>query len=729
MHPNNASVDARTGVFALNSSPYFTFTPVTTTVRATDSGTFASSNISVTVNVVTQPGPNWITPGGSLGVFYSGTFVEINLVAEDPFDPNIEYFLNEPSKTLTGFGQVWDDDYGWDNDSFVRLPLKVANDGLLYGLLPPVVANILYTFKVVARSSGVESTRYFNLTVEPAINNQVFYWSTSESNLGMFDEGQNIKVSVKAITTRGTAVIYNVTGGLLPPHLMLGSTSGTMEGFVEYTAINKTYYFEITATDGYQSIVKQFSIGINKVFGNQFLSAYIPVTGSLRNSWSADTANVRVREPGQVIFDKITDAPSNPYLGIISGLETGYDTPEEILNQIKPWFYRLDLQIGLTSNTEIQTNNSAILYRNIVDHQSGSEQTLPSSVVEGGEIYPISIKNIRDALTNTYPWVLSGSGTGFACIPNLDWNTGAISSITVLDTGYGFLFPPQLTVTGAGSGAKLQAILGLIDVKITVAGGGWYVGQLLSISGNDAVSVAQLEVTAVNPSGGIISLEIISAGNYRHVGTSNNFQITNGVAYTTLSLSWGIVDVQVIQGGENYQCGIYINTLGGELLPAWQNQYAPVIEVGNINFITASLAANLLNSEPNTLYGKSWKPDYIILQWQGLTYVGSTIFEEDSTTFDGMTTRFEDTESPHLTVFDKNKETFDNAETIFDYQDPLAYDLEIAWGSTVLDASTTVFDFYSTILDAVSPRTYSNTRIRRWYNTTKKVYSANNPLT
>ena len=167
--------------------------------------------------------------------------------------------------------------------------------------------------------------------------------------------------------------------------------------------------------------------------------------------WAADTANVRVREPGQINFDRINNAPDYPYLSIVSGLETDYAKPEEIITTIKPWFYQLNLQIGETSNTAVQSNNQSIIYRNIQDYQSGSNSVVASTSVPGGEVYPISINNIRNALIKNYPWVLSGSGSDFAVIPNLDWNTGAIQSITVLDSGTGFLSPPQLKVSGAGS--------------------------------------------------------------------------------------------------------------------------------------------------------------------------------------------------------------------------------------------------------------------------------------
>jgi hypothetical protein len=724
-----SQINSHTGVFSLNAISFSSNVQVTTTVRATDSVNGTSSNVNVSVDIVTVPGPNWVTPAGSLGIFYSGSFVEFNLLAEDPFDQNVIYQLNEPSQILIGYGQVWDDDYGWDNDNFVHLPLSVSSSGLVYGTLPQVVISTIYTFKVIATSSNKSSTAYFSLTNEPALNNKVFYWLSTSSDLGIWDEGQYISIPIKAVTTRGTTIVYNVTGGLLPPHLMLGTTDGKIIGFIEYTAINKTYYFNVTANDGYQTITQQFNITINKVYGNQYLNIEIPLAGTIKNTWLADTANVRVREPGQIIYDGITNSPNNPTLSIISGLETGFSTPQEIISIISPWFYQLSLQIGAADNTIVQSNGMSVIYRNITDYQSGSNTQVYSNYVKGNEVYPISINHIRNALIETYSWVLSGSGSGFALLPNLNWNTGAIQSVTILDNGFGFLSPPKLIVEGAGTGAELKAVLGLVSLTVPVPGYGWVVGQIISIAGNDAVSPAILSVTSISSVGGLLGLDIINSGNYKHVGSLKNIPISTGTSYAEISPTWGIVDAQIVNGGINYQCGITINVEGGELLPAWQNQYSPVIEVGEIKPTTGQIAVNVLNTEPISLYGTQWQPNYLVLQWQGLTYVGSCIFDEDTTTFDGDTTRFIDTESVYDTVFDEQREVFDNDSTIFDYQDPLMYDLEQVWGGTLIDSGTTVMDLYSTIFDSLRPKTYSNTRLQRWFNTTNKIYSGNNAVT
>ena len=167
---------------------------------------------------------------------------------------------------------------------------------------------------------------------------------------------------------------------------------------------------------------------------------------------------------------------------------------------------------------------------------------------------------------------------------------------------------------------------------------------------------------------------------------------------------------------------------GGEILPAWQTTYFTAIEVGEIPIFTANVAVNVLNYETTTLWGTPWQPTIMVMQWQGLRWLGSTTFDNNNTTWDGNNTRFQDTAGPLETVFDDNTEIFDNGTTIFDYQDPIAYDLYQVWGSTLVDAGTTVFDLYSTIFDSLGPRTYSNTRLQKWITTQNRIYSGNNAV-
>jgi hypothetical protein len=709
-----ATINLRSGLLTCNANAIVSNATLATVVRATDGITGASSNITIDIGIIVSAEPPlWITSAGTLpGTYYGNQFVEYTLQAEDPYASEITYHLSSHSPGFT-----------------LRLPTPQppAASGLLYGTLPNVLEETIYTFTVMATSVNGSTSRTFDMLVNPAVLNADFYWNTA-SDLGSINDGEYARIAVNAVSDRGLTVVYNVTGGLLPPHLLLGSTNGIIEGFCEYAALNKTYYFDITAYDGYQYITRQFGLSVNKVYSNQFFNAYIPLTGALRDKWDADTSNLRIREPGTVVFDTVTNLPKPPSMNIINGLVTGYATPDQIIEVISPWWHELSLQIGPAANTTVLADGLSTIYRTIEDQQSGSIQVIPDNYVQGDNVYPISIDNIRSALISQYNYVSSGSGSGFVMLANLDYSNGSIAYVTVLDPGYGYLSPPEIVVGGAGTGAVLHAVLGLVGVSVSSSSVGWAVGDTFSIPGYDANDPAILTVTEVNSMTDVVALEITNPGNYSEVGTATPISVTNGTASASLILVWGIVAVDVEVGGTGYDCGITITTAGGEILPPWQTTYFPAIEVGEIPVVTAGLAANILNHETSALWGTPWQPTIMVMQWQGIRWIGSTTFDNNTTTWDGNTTRFEDTESPIETVFDANQEIFDNGTTIFDYQDPLAYDLQQVWGSTLIDAGTTVFDLYSTIFDSLAPRTYSNTRLQKWITTQNRTYSGNNPI-
>jgi hypothetical protein len=710
-----STIETRTGLLTCNANTVLSSTTVTTVVRATDSVTGADSNVTVSIGVVVGPSaPVWLTPAVVLrGTYYGNQFVEFNLVAEDPSGATVYYYIINSS---------------------VGFPLKLptpqppADSGLLYGKLTDVAAITAYTFTVRAVSVNGQSDRTFSIVVQPSILNAQFVWASS-SNLGNYNEGQYLRIPVLAVSQRSKTIVYNVTGGLLPPHLILGTTSGLLEGFCEYTALQKTYYFDLTAYDGYQAITQQFSLTVNKIYSDQFLTAYIPITGTLRDKWQSDTGNIFVREPGTIRFDRILEVEDPPVMNIINGLATNYATPDQIVDVMKSWWHELDLQIGQASNSLIAADGLSIVYRNIVDNQSGSSVTVSNSYVSGGNVFPVSINNIRSSLMSQYAFVTDANGSGFAVFVNLNYNNGGIASVIVLDSGENYTSPPLIVVGGAGTGAQLKAVLGLVKVSVANSGSGWSVGDTITLTGNDANTQAVLYVTDVNSQGGITGLDIVNPGDYNQVGTVSAIPVTNtnnGTAY--LNVVWGVVAVNVLESGQGYECGYTISTTGGEILPSWQTSYSPVVELGKIPGVSASNAVNILNYEPTSLWGVPWQPTVMVLQWQGLRFIGSATFDFDDTTFDGNATRFEDTESPIETVFDQNKTVFDQQTTIFDYKDPLTYDLQQVWGSTLIDAGTTVFDLYTTIFDSLAPRTYSNTRLQKWITTDNRIYSGNNAV-
>jgi hypothetical protein len=581
--------------------------------------------------------------------------------------------------------------------------------------------------------------------VVPSDLYSLLVWET-DGDLGEIYDGQYLEFLIRARTERRTPIVYNVVGGMLPPHLMMNSTGGITLGYVDYHAIDKTYMFDVRATDGYQTITRQFTLKVVKRYNDQFFGAYIPITGELRDQWAADASNVRAREPGTTVINTITDIIDPPMLNIVNGVVTGYQTPDQLVAQARPWLHTLDLQLGMVSNASVNSSTYGTLsmpnvsimstiYREIVDRQSGADRLVYSDAVYNtnvqtqGLVYPISIENIRKAFVGDHGYITGGSGTGLVVQPILDWNDGSIADVLIINGGSDYNGPPQLTVTGSGRGATLLATIGLTDVQIVDGGQGWQVGDVFTLQGNAPNGLARVLVTQVGTNGSISSVSIVDPGDYTQVIATETITIRlNGTISCVVKPAWGVVKITVLNGGTGYECNVSILTNGGEILPSWQSSYFPAIEIGKIPTITADHAANVLNFEEQSLWGLPWAPSYMVFKWEGIRWVGSTTFDDEQTMFDGVTTRFEETEDARLTVFDDQLTVFDNGSAVFDYYDPLWYDIWRVWGGTLIDEGTTVFDLYSTIFDAMRPRRSSNTLIQKWITMQNRVYSGNNAV-
>ena len=702
----SVSIGELSGVLICNAANVIINSTALIGVRAT---TTSSSDLEVSISIVTTAGaPNWITPAGALGTYAGDDFIEINLLAEDPDDLGVTYALVSNPQNA---------------------PLEVASDGLLYGRLPNIVEDITYSLEVSATNLNGTSLRTFTILARPSETTSLLVWVTDE-DLGHILEGRFIKIPLLATTERHATIEYYVSGGVPPPHFMLGTTDGILLGFCEYHAVQKTYDFDVTATDGNQSVIRQFTITVDQAFGDQFFSAMIPLTGPLKEEWMADTSNLLVREPGTITFDKVTDVVYPPTMNIINGLVTGYDTASQLVNETSNWLHELQLQIGPASNSSV-SSNTTVLYRNIVDSQAGANVSVYSggvyntNVQTSGLVYPISIENIRRKLSSDREFISGGSGSGCILSPVLNWSTGSLSSIQVITPGSGYVAPPSISITGSGTGASARAVLGLVGANIVDTGQGWTVGDQINIDvGVIETTVCNVTVTATGTNGSLVSFTIDQPGDYLQVPNLTSFRITKDAAYAAIAPSWGIVSAVVITGGQNYQDGIRFSTIGTELLPSWQSSYSPVIEIGNITSVTGTLAVDILNNDDDGLYGRAWTPNAVVFQWQGLKWLGESSFDEEITSFDGGTTRFQETESPLQTIFNMNLTTFDLGVTLFDYFDPLEYDLFQLWGANF----ETPLDMYATMFDALPPRLHSNTLLSRWITTNNKTYSGNNAV-
>lgn len=699
----STSIGSQTGLLVCDASNVIVNSTVSIGVRAT---TKASSDIDVFVEVIVDTtAPQWITPPGTLGTFSSNDFIELNLLAEDPNDLTVTYALSSNPQNL---------------------PIDIASSGLLYGRMPIINEETTYSIIASATNGSLTSFRTFTITVLPSTDTSLLIWET-DSNLGPINEGEIVQVQIRAISRRGNLVKYNISGGVVPPHLQIGTTTGLLVGFCEYTAVPKTYNFDVMATDGSQTIFKQFSLSVRKIYGDQYFSTYIPVTGGLKDLCVTDIGNIQVRVPQTNTFNKLTNQGLQPAMVVINGVITGYDTAAQIIQQSQNWLNQLDLQFGNVSNTSI-SSGSSVIYRNMFDYQSGSNAVVYSQAVyntnvqTGGLVYPISLNNIRNSLIAGRSYVNSGSGSGASLSPILNWSTGSLTGVQIINTGTGYTSPPTVIITGSGTGAQVRAVLGVVSLSITDSGQGWALDDEILIDTGIYLIPARLTVTEIGTNGSLVNFRIEEPGDYTQIPYTTNTFIGSGNKQAKISPIWGISSVTVINGGSNYQNGISFSTEGTELLPWWQKTYSPVIYMGNVAGISGSAMANALNVEQtNTrMWGTRWQPNYMVFQWQGLKWNGTTTFDDELTTFDGGSTNFEETNSPTDTIFDQNLTTFDNGNTVFDTPQLTDQYLYYTYGSVE------PMDMYSTLIDIPATQLFSNTMVRRWIRRNNKVYSGNN---
>lgn len=709
-YPSGMSIGSQTGVISYIANAIIHNQNITFNVNAAI--TSASSVVNLNIGVLANPtGPQWVTSPGSLGIFNGNDFVEINLLAEDVTGTQVTYTLISSTSGI---------------------PVQLTSDGLVFGRVPFVDSFTTFLFTVQASSVNGFILRTFSIEIQVTVNPDLF-WITG-SNLGSINEGEIVTVPISAISISNSVILYSVSGGMLPPNLMIDNGTGSLTGYCEYHALSKTYYFDLTAQITSQSITQQFQITVNKVYEDIFLGAYYPLTGKLKNKMIADNSNIRIREPGNITFDIMTNLPIGDQftMSIINGIEVRYQTADEIVSSIHNWLYRPDLQLGNVANSQADSSNVSVIYRNIVDNQQGTNATVFSSSVyntnvqTAGLTYPTSIQNVRDALTDIGGFITSGGGNGAVLSPNIDWSTGALQSINIIQPGLDYNSPPQLQITGSGNGAIATASLGLVSFDILDIGANWQAGQEYSLDVYIFNVAATFQVLSVGSNGSLSTYEIVTPGNYTQVSNFNELVIHSGNAYATIQPHWGITFANVVAGGSNYQCGINISVVGSEILPWWQTTYSPVIVQGYMSIDTANIAATQFNYESNTMWGDIWTPGFIVLQWQGIRWLGSATFDDRETTFDCKLTSIQDIETPRETLFDENDTIFDLGVETFDVFDPYQFNLSYIWGDTAFDQLRTIYDFYSTIFDGLSPSTHSETRVRKIIALNNEVFSGNN---
>jgi len=183
--------------------------------------------------------PVWQTPAGSLGTFGENVNISVSATATD--DSTITYSLASGSSLPSG------------------ITLN-STTGTISGTLPDILSNTTYTFTITA-SDGVNTSisRTFSIT-----SNAAPAWQTASGSLGTYNDGSSINISLSATDT-SDSVTYALSSGSLPSGLTL-SSSGVIFGTAPETSGTST--FTVSASDGLNSILREFSITINSVAVN-----------------------------------------------------------------------------------------------------------------------------------------------------------------------------------------------------------------------------------------------------------------------------------------------------------------------------------------------------------------------------------------------------------------------------------------------------------------------------
>ena len=692
--PTGMSINSKSGV--INYSPGVVFYDQLVTVIVSATSGNSVSNTEVSIQLLSVPhAPVWSTPSGNLTTIQRSRFIQLQLEAFGPGVVNsraqasVHYFISSGA-----------------------LPpgLSLTSSGLIYGYTPTVYGETVYNFSVTASNNVGSATEYFSITVVVGDISAIFAWNSSTTDFGTVTDGNIYVFDAGAASARTRLINYSLTGGILPMNMTLDPIQGKIYGYVEFHVRDRDYVFEITASDGVDRLTRQYRIAVVQRAYDQYLTVSIPLSGSnLKNLWAGDIGAImdtRIMIPNSDVIPGIVNYPE---LTLISGLSYANQNIDDLYNNIKYTLKPITVSMGQVSNSVVIHNQSSI-YREIADPQSLG---MDNVVIDGNTVSISSLHNWRNSISKFLPYVSSGLGTAARLSPLISAGDGTITSVYVVETGYGYYYPPQLTVQGTGTGAACTCDLKVVAYQNIVSEQGWVVGDTVSITFGRYTRAAVLKVSKVDNIGNIIALEILDGGAYTQFPQGSKTIIRNNTGYTCLvQLQLGINTVTVTTAGSGYAVdNTTVDALGREFLPNWTSSWIPYLPIATIGSSSLStFAENNIYNNTHDLDGQLWPINSAIIDLQGRTWLGDTEFD---CSFDNDSTHLSDSREPMETVFDQNQLVFDHTNTTFDTQVHAALTVYDAWSTVVVDHTVPIVDMNQTIFDLASPALYSQTRLRR----------------
>jgi hypothetical protein len=152
---------------------------------------------------------------------------------------------------------------------------------------------------------------------------------------------------------------------------------------------------------------------------------------------------------------------------------------------------------------------------------------------------------------DSQPTITIQSGSGATAVAQLSPTTVSSIAVTSSDT---FSNPPAVSLTVQGSGATVSEVtFKVVQVTQSNAGAGYSMGDILLVSGGSGLENANIQVTAVNAEGVILTFNLINAGNYLAMPTLTANNVYGGTgAGASFNLLMGINSINLSSGGTGY---------------------------------------------------------------------------------------------------------------------------------------------------------------------------------
>jgi hypothetical protein len=519
--PTGISINASNGQISYAAPVVSSDQTISFPVRATTGSVY--SDLTVSIDLLTVPhAPAWYTASGLLAIVSEGEFVEIALVAYDSSGAAISYALV---------------------DSEPAFPFALTATGLIYGTAPSLYTTTVYQFTVSATSVNGTATQTMDIVTEPVTIGALLYW-TSDADCGTIADGAYVTLDVSAASSRGP-INYSIVGGILPRGLILNRQSGLISGFAEFQTRDRSYLFDIAASDGIQTIERTFGLTIVRSTQYQYLDITIPVEGSLKDlyyQYIGETVNSvwvpnSSTTPQSVLYQ--------PFIQLISGLNYAIDDAAAAVNFANLSLNTTEIMIGAATNVNVSPTTT-LFYSPILDANAGAAASYPQAdnvaitatanlTIQSGPVTVIVLSDpgswldsatigttVRLTVLDTPSMWMQGSITAY--VPG----TTVMQILVTMTSGSGTYanwqltlaptYPPSLVnmrdqliaglgwvTDGQGSGAVLLPTIDPTTTAVTGAeiidpGSGYLYGPSLAVigSGNGAVMAANLTVLSAN---------------------------------------------------------------------------------------------------------------------------------------------------------------------------------------------------------------------------------------